>query len=91
MDRKLSLILTSPHRYRRNEPPIKRDMDSGWAWIVLSATFVSFFTGCGLGYNIGIYFVCFLNAFQESRAYTAWINAVYATVFQISGKNIFTS
>jgi len=56
----------------------RRDVDGGWAWVVLVASFVSTSIAYGHYFNGGIYFVAFLRVFGQSRSQTAWIYSAQA-------------
>ena len=63
--------------------------NNNWQWIVLAAMFFAYFISLGLSFNIGIYFVSFLNAFEESRSYTSWMGAIQASTFHLAGNFLF--
>uniref|UniRef100_T1IN77 Major facilitator superfamily (MFS) profile domain-containing protein n=1 Tax=Strigamia maritima TaxID=126957 RepID=T1IN77_STRMM len=63
----------------------KKNVDGGWAWVVLVIAFCSFAITSGLFYSFGILYSVFLEEFNESRSTTAWIGSLNGAFFQISG------
>ena len=68
-----------------DEESFSSDVDRGWAWMVLAASFLSTTIVFGHMANSGIYFVTFLNAFGQSRTYTAWIITVQGISIHTTG------
>ena len=62
--------------------------DSGWSWVVCGITFVIKMLTNGFSYAIGVYYVEFLNVFNESKGTTAWISGLNLGVFLGVGKRI---
>lgn len=51
-------------------------MDTGWAWVVCAATFVTEILTCGFSVSVGVYYVEFLSVFKESKGTTALVSAL---------------
>ena len=63
-----------------------RDVDQGWAWIVLAASFMNLLIGPGLAYIGGMFQNLFLEQFDQSVGLTAWVTSVFASLMQLAGK-----
>lgn len=57
-------------------PAIRKDIDHGWAWVVMVAACVGNMIVNGVCYTAGVYFVEVLDEFQDSRAHTAWVGSI---------------
>ena len=66
-------------------PTNDRNVDAGWAWVILTATCVMN-TFNGLVYVTGIFNVMFLERFQQSRQVTAWVGAVQTSSLCLYGE-----
>ncbi len=62
-------------------------MDSGWSWVVCFVAFVSHLLTVGFSYAIGVYYVEFLEVFNESKGTTAWISALNYGVLCCGGES----
>ncbi|XP_071084833.1 monocarboxylate transporter 12-like [Haliotis cracherodii] len=62
-----------------------RDIDGGWAWVVLFAAYINLLIGPGLAYVGGIFQTVFLEQFQESVAMTSWVTSLFASLLQLAG------
>lgn len=51
-------------------------VDTGWAWLVAAAACFCLFFTCGFAYSTGVYYVTFLETFQQSKGVTAWISSL---------------
>ena len=60
-------------------------VDGSWAWVVTVATFVVNGLLYGFAFITGMYFVVFLEVFQQSMATTAWIGSIYLGVLCVTG------
>ncbi|XP_046344749.1 monocarboxylate transporter 13-like [Haliotis rufescens] len=47
-------------------------IDCGWAWVIVAASFFAHFICFGISWTTGIYHVIFLEEFKASQAVTAW-------------------
>lgn len=65
-------------------------IDSGRAWLIVIATFLSTFTGFGLVYSFGVFFESMASEFDAGRAATAFIpaitSAIYFTLGLVTGR-----
>lgn len=64
---------------------LERDLDGGWAWVVLTATFVAFFIMQGQVFTSNIYFLIYLGEFGQPRSVTAMLGAAYTAAINLSG------
>lgn len=49
----------------------EEDVDEGWAWVVLVASFIVNIISLGTNFSLGVYYAEFLDYFQESSTQTA--------------------
>ncbi|CAN0132898.1 unnamed protein product [Lampetra fluviatilis] len=56
---------------RLENPP-----DGGWGWVVVASCFMSTSLTHGVQKSFGVFFVEFIDYFDESRSRTAWINSI---------------
>ncbi|WAR22073.1 MOT12-like protein [Mya arenaria] len=61
------------------------DLDTGWAWMVLLATFLGFALLGGSMYSVGIIHNALLERFQSSVALTAWVGALHTGILSLGG------
>lgn len=64
----------------------KRDLDKGWAWVVLGVSFLSILLTSGISFVSGIFQKLFLEEFQESVAFTAWVTSLFSSFMQLAGE-----
>uniref|UniRef100_S4RPQ8 Major facilitator superfamily (MFS) profile domain-containing protein n=1 Tax=Petromyzon marinus TaxID=7757 RepID=S4RPQ8_PETMA len=50
--------------------------DGGWGWVVVASCFISTSLTHGVQKSFGVFFVEFIDYFDESRSRTAWINSI---------------
>ncbi|CAG0916416.1 unnamed protein product [Notodromas monacha] len=62
-----------------------RDVDRGWAWMVLFGGFLAFSVLSGLFNTMSIYYVVFVGAFGNSKPYTAWASSLHAAFSFLGG------
>ena len=65
----------------------EEDVDRGWAWVVAGAATLSLFLILGLATTFSVYFVVFLEAFQEGKGFTAWIGSINYGMLCAVGKS----
>ena len=65
---------------------IYRTLDTGWSWVVLFATFMSFVVLGGSVYTTGIDHTILLERFNESNATTAWAASLFSALSSLAGK-----
>ncbi|XP_052771980.1 monocarboxylate transporter 9-like isoform X2 [Mya arenaria] len=61
------------------------DLDTGWAWVVLVASFFSFALFGGSMYSAGIIHNALLERFQASVGLTAWVGALHTGILLLGG------
>ncbi|WAR22070.1 MOT14-like protein, partial [Mya arenaria] len=61
------------------------DLDSGWAWVVLAASFLSFALLGGSMYSVGIIHNALLERFQASVGLTSWVGALHTGILSLGG------
>ncbi|ELU15285.1 hypothetical protein CAPTEDRAFT_171191 [Capitella teleta] len=62
-----------------------RALDGGWGWIVLFASFLNSVILDGVCFSFGIFFLEYLDHFQENKGKTAWIGSVLNGTYMIMG------
>ncbi|XP_071086236.1 monocarboxylate transporter 14-like [Haliotis cracherodii] len=62
-----------------------KDVDDGWAWAVLVASYMNQFLLSGVCYMGGMFQVVLLEHFQEGVGVTAWVTSVYASLMLVAG------
>jgi hypothetical protein len=65
-------------------PPVPPD--GGWGWLVVIASLLCNIIVDGVCFSFGIFFMAFLDDFQESRAKTAWAGSLLAGCYLTMGK-----
>ncbi|XP_046349481.2 monocarboxylate transporter 14-like [Haliotis rufescens] len=63
----------------------KKDVDEGWAWVVLVASYMNGFLLSGVCYMGGMFQVVLLEHFKQSVGLTAWVTSVYASLMLFAG------
>ncbi|XP_067669210.1 monocarboxylate transporter 14-like [Haliotis asinina] len=63
----------------------KKDVDEGWAWVVLVASYMSGFLLSGVCYMGTMLQVVLLEHFQQSVGLTAWVTSVYSSLMFLAG------
>ncbi len=66
-----------------------QDVDRGWAWCVLAASFMIHIMTYGMAWTTGVYNVIFLEAFNQPKGITAWAGALPTAVMYGIGKHTF--
>ena len=61
------------------------DLDKGWAWVVLVASFVSFMLHGGTMYAVGIIHLALLERYREDVSKTAWTGALQSALISVGG------
>lgn len=59
--------------------------DGGWGWMVVFGSFMIHIITDGMTYSFGMFYVEFLNYFNEGKGYTAWIVSILVGVTLASG------
>ena len=60
--------------------------DGGYGWVVMIASFFSSVIVDGVCFAFGIFYLEYLDTFQEDRSKTAWIGSVLNGMYMITGK-----
>ena len=66
------------------------DLDSGWAWVVLVASFCSFIMIGGTMYAVGIIHIALLERYKQNLSKTAMVGALQSAVMSIGGMYTLT-
>lgn len=61
------------------------DLDKGWAWVVLVASFGSFMLLGGTMYAVGIIHIALLERYGEDVSKTAWAGALHSALMSVGG------
>jgi len=64
-------------------------LDTGWAWVVLIASFWTFFMVGGTMYANGIMHVALMERYNESVSLTSWAGALHTGMFSLASKTTF--
>ncbi|XP_077990483.1 monocarboxylate transporter 13-like [Glandiceps talaboti] len=59
--------------------------DGGWGWFVVLGTFITLSLSTGSVFSFGVFYVAFLDAFNESKADTVWVGSIAAFLCTVSG------
>nr|XP_006818660.1 PREDICTED: monocarboxylate transporter 12-like [Saccoglossus kowalevskii] len=65
--------------------PDKDPPDGGWGWLVVVGAFIVFFMSSGSYFAFGVLYVAFIDAFEESKAATAWVGSIYYLFLVMAG------
>ncbi|XP_055332172.1 monocarboxylate transporter 6-like [Paramacrobiotus metropolitanus] len=72
-----------PKRRRRNVD--EDDVDEGWAWVVLVASFIVNIISLGTNFSLGVYFAEFVDYFKESKTQTAFLISLSCALVLAAG------
>jgi hypothetical protein len=61
------------------------DLDNGWAWAVLFASFGTFFLIGNSMYAVGIIHSSLLDRYEESVSLTSWAGALHTAFMSLGG------
>lgn len=62
-----------------------KDIDRGWAWVVMLASFGSFVLQGGAMYAVGIIHSALLDKYEASVSLTSWAGALYVAQCSMAG------
>ena len=62
------------------------DIDGGWAWVVMVASFGCFILCGGVTYTSGVIHSVLLNKYNAQVSVTAWASGLYTAFISMSGK-----
>ena len=63
----------------------KRDIDRGWAWVVMMSSYTGMVIYCVPLYMSGVLYIALLDKFKEGEAKTSLIGAVSAGLLCFAG------
>ncbi|XP_070534515.1 monocarboxylate transporter 12-like isoform X1 [Ptychodera flava] len=73
----------------KNKPKLARDWpsppDGGWGWFIVFATFLTTTISAGNLFSFSVFFAAYLDAYNESKAATAWIGSLAVFTFTMLG------
>lgn len=72
-------------RERFGQDPSCSDLDRGWSWVVLAASFGSFMLIGGTMYAVGIIHIALLDRYKQDVATTAWVGAIHSALMSVGG------
>ena len=61
------------------------DIDGGWAWVVMVASFGCFILCGGVTYTSGVLHSVLLNRYNAQVSVTAWASGLYTALISMSG------
>ncbi|KAH3789102.1 hypothetical protein DPMN_167271 [Dreissena polymorpha] len=64
------------------------ELDRGWSWVVLAASFGYFMIFGMLLYGVGIVHVTLLEEYDKPSSATAWAGSLYASLVSLGGNLI---
>ena len=65
-------------------------LDGGYGWIVVGASFFVNFVVNGLGFVFGIFFLEFLDHYDEGKEKTSWVGSVLNGMYLAMGEFMFS-
>ncbi|CAG2185996.1 unnamed protein product [Mytilus edulis] len=65
-----------------------KDLDQGWAWVIMVAAFVAGIINGLLIYGAGVVHVALLQKFEEDNAYTALIGSIFTSLLSLIGTGL---
>ena len=68
------------------QTPNFSDLDKGWAWVVLLASFGSFLIIGGSVYGVGIIHIALLERYKQDVTTTAWVGALHSALMNLGGR-----
>ena len=67
------------------------NIDGGWAWLVLGSAFLVHIMTFGMAWSTGVYYVIFLDVFDQQKSVTAWACALPTAMMYAIGTLNFSS
>ena len=61
-------------------------VDSGYAWIILLASFLAHVIQFGFSYSVGVWYTAFIEEYDIGRQYVALISSLHIASFFAAGK-----
>ena len=62
------------------------DLDRGWSWVVLVASFVSLMMIGTSIYAVGIIHIALLERYEQDVSRTAWVGSVHSAMIAAAGR-----
>ena len=74
-------------KYRNDVDQIPNfsDLDRGWAWVVMAATFGAFMIIGGTIYGVGIIHIALLERYKQDITMTSWVGALHSAMMNLGG------
>lgn len=88
MKKSMAVTVTADENSTKKLKSPKSNIDGSWAWVILFASVFNAVIATGQIASVNIYYVIFLEAFQQSSSFTAWIPAAQNTALCLNGKLI---
>ena len=73
-----------------NQCPDVCDVDHGWAWVVMLASFGAFLVIGGSVYSVGIIHIALLDRYGQDITKTSWVGALHSSMINIGGIHSFS-
>lgn len=67
---------------------VRPDIDRGWAWVVMTTTFLGMLFYCTVLYMAGILYIALLDQFDEGEAKTSLVGAISTGLLCFAGKTV---
>ena len=71
--------------YKADESPVFSDLDRGWAWFILAASFVSLMMIGTSIYAVGIIHIALLERFHQEVSRTSLVGGVHSAMIAAAG------
>ena len=69
----------------KDQIPNFNDLDRGWAWVIMAATFGTFLLIGGTVYGVGIIHIALLERYKQDITMTSWVGALHSAMMDIGG------
>lgn len=84
-----ALQVPDEHQRRPDKGQDFSDLDSGWAWVILFASFGTFFLIGNSMYAVGIIHTSLLDRYGEKVSLTSWAGALHTAFMSLGGKSTY--
>jgi hypothetical protein len=61
-------------------------VETPYSWAVMVATFIGQVMIYGISWTVGVYFVIFLDVFQQGKGATSWVGSINTACTYLAGK-----
>lgn len=65
---------------------ISKPPDGGWGWVVVFASFMIHMLSDGVLYTYGVFYIEFLEYFEEGKGKTGWVRSICVGVLLGAGE-----